>query len=171
MDKIIEVLQYTIPALVSGFITFYFFKEYTKSDVGLEKFKLQKESKKLTTTLRLQAYERMTLFLERISPSNLVFRIKAKNDNKQAYELSLIHTIEQEFEHNISQQIYISDECWNVISTAKNTTVQLIIDTSADSKITNSDELREGIINKVVNKQSPSDTALAFIKDEVRSII
>ncbi len=171
MEKLIESLQYAIPSLVSGIIALYFFKEYTKSDVGYQKFKLLKEDKKFTKTLKLQAYERMTLFLERISPANLVFRIKAKNDNKQAYELSLIHTIEQEFEHNLAQQIYISDECWHVISTAKNATIQLIIDAAKDTKVTTSDTLREAIIKKVVNKQAPSDTALTFIKQEVHGIL
>lgn len=171
MEKLIESLHYAIPSLVSGLIALYFFKEYAKSDSGLQKFRLLKEDKKLTTTLRLQAYERMTLFLERISPANLVFRIKAQNDNKKAYELSLIHTIEQEFEHNLAQQIYISNKCWNVISTAKNTTIQLVIDASKDINVMNADALREAIIKKVVNKQAPSDTALAFIKKEVSGIL
>jgi len=171
MEKIIESLQYVVPSLVSMLVAVYFFKEYTKTDAGLQKFNMLKEEKKFSLTLRLQAYERMTLFLERISPANVVFRIKAKNDNKQAYELSLIHTIEQEFEHNLAQQIYITEECWSVISTAKNATIQLIIDASKDSNVNNADELREAIINKVVKKQSPSDTALAFVKDEVNYIL
>ncbi|MEE9349566.1 MAG: hypothetical protein V3U80_05920 [Flavobacteriaceae bacterium] len=171
MEKIIESLQYVVPSLVSMLIALYFFKEYTRSDAGLEHFKMQKEEKKFSTTIRLQAYERMTLFMERISPANLVFRVKAQNENKQAYELSLIHTIEQEFEHNLTQQIYITDECWKVISTAKNATIQLIIETSKDENITTSDALREAVIQKVVNKQAPSDTALSFIKEEVNYII
>jgi len=167
--KLLEALLYTLPSIASGFIAYYFFKAFAKSDVGLEKFKLDKEAKKLSTTLRLQAYERMTLFLERISPSKLIFRIKAKNVNKQAYELSLIHTIEQEFEHNLAQQIYISDECWQVISTAKSTTVQLIRDLASQGSIETADELREEIIKSMVNKQAPSETALSFIKEEVKT--
>ena len=111
-----------------------------------------------------------TIFLERISLANLVLRIKAQNDDKQAYELSLIHTIETEFEHNLAQQIYISDECWNVISTAKNTTVQIVRECANDTSIKSSSELREAIIQKVINKQSPSETALAFVKNEVKDL-
>ncbi|HIE45678.1 MAG TPA: hypothetical protein EYP87_05855 [Flavobacteriaceae bacterium] len=171
MNELIEVLKYTAPSLVTGAIAYYFFKEFAKSDVNLQNFLHLKEDKKFSKTLRLQAYERMTLFMERISPANLVVRIKAQNDNKQAYELSLIHTIEQEFEHNLTQQIYISSECWNVISTAKNTTIQLVIDAAKDLNVSNSDQLREAIINKVMNKQAPSDTALSFIKEEVKSLL
>lgn len=169
--EFIEILKYTIPSLVSGVIAFYFFKEFAKSDANLQNFLQNKENKKFSKTLRLQAYERMTLFMERISPASLVFRIKAQNDNKQAYELSLIHTIEQEFEHNLTQQIYISNECWNVISTAKNSTIQLVIDSAKDINVNSSDKLREAIINKVLNKQAPSDTALAFLKEEVSRLL
>ena len=167
MNDLLDILKYTAPSLVTGAIAYYFFKEYIKSDVNLQNFLHIKEDKKFSKTLRLQAYERMTLFMERISPANLVVRIKALNENKQAYELSLIHTIEQEFEHNITQQIYISNECWNVISTAKDATIQLIIDTAKDLNVSNSDQLREAIIKKVMNKQDPSETALSFIKEEV----
>ncbi len=171
MEQLIEILKYTAPSLVSGAIAFYFFKEFAKSDANLQNFLQIKEDKKYSKSLRLQAYERMTLFMERISPANLVYRIKAQNDNKQAYELSLIHTIETEFGHNLTQQIYISNECWNVISSAKNATIQLVIDTAKDTDIKSSDQFREAIINKVVNKQSPSDTAIAFIKEEVSKFL
>ncbi len=171
MQKIIESLQYVVPSLVSMLVAVYFFKEYTKTDAGHLKFNMMKEEQKFSTTLKLQAYERLTLFLERISPANLVFRVKAQNDDKQAYEMSLIHTVEQEFEHNLAQQIYMSDECWKVISSAKNATIQLIIDASKDLAVTSSDELREAVIKKVVNKLAPSDTALAFIKEEVSYLI
>lgn len=169
-QQIIQALLYTLPSIASGFVAFYFFKEYGKSDVGLQKFKLLKEDKKLTTTLRLQAYERMTLFLERINLANVVFRVKAQNDNKQAYELSLIHTIETEFEHNLAQQIYISDECWSVISTSKNATIKLIRTCAEKTSIKSSNELRKAIIQEVVDKPSPSDTALAFVKTEVKEL-
>lgn len=170
-NDIFEILKYTIPSLVSGAVAYYFFKEFAKSDANLQNFLLLKEDKKYSKTLRLQAYERMTLFLERISPANLVVRIKAQNENKQAYEYSLIHTIEKEFEHNLTQQIYISDECWHIISTAKNATIQLIMDASKEVNIENANQLREAIIKRLMQKQAPSDTALAFIKEEVSNIL
>ena len=169
--ELIEMLKYTLPSLVSGGVAYYFFKEFAKSDANLQNFLQLKEDKKYSKSLRLQAYERMTLFLEHISPANLVVRIKTANDNKQAYEYSLIHTIETEFEHNLTQQIYISDECWNVISSSKNATIQLIIDASKDLNVTDASQLREAIINKVMKKQAPSETALAFIKEEVSGLL
>ncbi len=170
-DKLIEALSYTLPALVSGLIALYYFKEYTKSDAGLEKFKLIKEGKKQITKLKLQAYERLTLFLERISLTKLVSRISPANENKQAYAISLIHTIESEFEHNITQQIYVSEELWNILVTAKNRTIQMIRELAEDPNIKDAYKLREAIIKKVMEKQSPSDTALAFLKSEVKEML
>jgi len=168
---IFEILKYTLPSIVSGVVALYFFKEFAKSDANMQNFLQLKEDKRYSKTLRLQAYERMTLFLERIAPANLVVRIKAQNDSKQAYEYSLIHTIEKEYEHNLTQQIYISEECWSVISTAKNAIIQLIIDASKDANVTSANALREAIIKKVMKKQAPSDTALAFVKEEVSKIL
>lgn len=170
-SKIVEILMYTLPSLISGIVALYFFKAYTKSDAGLQNLALLKEDKKLGKTLQLQAYERMSIFLERITPASLVFRIKAQNDDKYAYEMSLLHTIETEFEHNLAQQIYISDECWQIISSAKNTTIQIIRDAAKDILVTNAQELRENIIKRVIDKHAPSDTALAFIKTEVRDLL
>ena len=173
MDKelLFSSLYYTLPSLVSGIVAWYFFKEYTKSNAGFEKFKLLKEGEKHTTNIKLQAYERLTLLLERISLSKLVTRIAAKNENKQAYAMSLIHTIEQEFEHNITQQIYISEQAWSVVVQAKNRSIQIIRELSENETITDVNKLREQIIKEVMKTQNPSETALAFLKHEVKAFL
>ena len=124
---------------------------------------MQKE----TFPIRLQAYERMVLFLERISPSKLLTRIHPNSSNKEDYESLLIATIEQEFEHNLSQQIYVSDECWNVIRGAKNATIQLIRKATMNEKTDTANKLREVVLTDLMDKQAPSNTALALIKEEV----
>ena len=106
-----------------------------------------------------------------MNPSNLLLRVTSINNDKDAYLQSLMNTIEQEFEHNLSQQIYISDKCWNVIIASKNATMQIIKNTSEDTTITNAQELREAILKKMLNTSPPSTTALSFIKNEVKSFI
>jgi len=170
-DKLIEALLYALPALVSGVIAVYYFKEYTKSETGLERFKLLKENKNQITKLKLQAYERLTLFLERIALNKLATRILPANDNKQAYAMSLIHTVESEFEHNITQQIYVSEELWNIILTAKNRTIQLIRKLAEKPEIKDAQQLREAIINYVIENQTPSKTALSALKLEVDEML
>ncbi|MBT8257045.1 MAG: hypothetical protein KJO49_01130, partial [Bacteroidia bacterium] len=135
ISKIFELLFYTVPALVTGIIAFYFFKEHTKNEDGRRRFLLHKDMQVHTLPLRLQAYERMVLFLERIAPNNLIPRIQPTSSDKNSYEVLLIATIEQEYDHNLSQQIYVSDECWNVIAAAKAATVQIIRKAGLSDKI------------------------------------
>ncbi len=165
-DNIFQLFAFLLPAVVTGAVAFYFFRLHTRNEDGRRRFLLHKDSQKDTLPIRLQAYERMVLFLERISINSLVVRVAPKGKSKSDYENLLIKQIETEFEHNLSQQIYMSDECWNIIKTAKNATIQLI--RSAGMSETDSpDKLREDILNKTIDKQSPSATALSFVKKEV----
>lgn len=171
MEKIIEILTYTIPAIVTGAVAYYFFMNHTNFEQQRIKLLLLKENQKAALPIRLQAYERMTLFLERINPAKLLLRITSINNDKEAYALSIINTIEQEFEHNLSQQIYISEKCWSVIIASKNATIQLIKQTEIKENIKTAQDLREAILKKMLENTPPSTTALAFIKDEVKSFI
>lgn len=171
LDRIIELLSYTIPSAITGLVAYYFFVNHTKNEERKLKLALLKENQKQALPIKLQAYERMTLFLERINPANLLIRITSVNNDKNAYTVSIIESIEQEFEHNLAQQIYISNECWNVIVASKNTTIQLISNTSKLKTITSAQDLREAILTKMIEVSPPSKTALAYIKNEVKSII
>lgn len=165
--KIIELLSYTLPALITGGVAYYFFSLQTKNEEGRRRYLIQKEAQKNALPLRLQAYERMALFLERINPAKILIRITPISTDKIDYQNFVIEHIEQEFEHNLTQQIYISDECWTVISTAKNATIQMIRKAALNPEVENANKLREAILNDLLDKQSPSNNALAYIKKEV----
>ncbi|GFZ76411.1 hypothetical protein GCM10011531_01980 [Aquaticitalea lipolytica] len=167
VEKIFEVLLYAVPALITGMIAYYFFKEHTKNEDGRRRFLLQKDMQVNTMPLRLQAYERMAIFLERITPSKLLIRVSPTSSNKEDYESLLIASIEQEFEHNLSQQIYVTDECWNIITAAKNATIQLIRKASLLEKTETANKLREVVLTEMLEKRAPSDAALSYIKQEV----
>ena len=121
--------------------------------------------------LRLQAYERMTLYMERIDPAKLLIRITPISEDKNDYENYVIAQIEQEFEHNLTQQIYMSDECWTIITTAKNATIQMIRKANMNEKVDSADKLRESILNDLFDKATPSSAALAYIKNEVKEFL
>ena len=168
IDKIIELLSYTLPAAVTGAVAYYFFNLHTKNEEGRRRYLLNKEAQKELLPIRLQAFERMVLFLERINPSNLLIRISPVSQDKKDYENFVITQIEQEFEHNLTQQIYMSDECWTVIVTAKNATIQMIRRTNMSDRVDTANKLREVIMNDLMDKQSPSAVALSYIKNEVK---
>lgn len=166
-DKLFDLFLYAIPALITGGIAYYFFKQHIENEFNLRKFTLQKDLQKEAFPIRLQAYERMALFLERISPSKLLVRVKPNSSNKEDYENLLIATIEQELEHNLSQQIYVSDECWSIINAAKNATIQLIRKAGMLEKTDSAAKLQEVILMDLMDKRPPSNAALSFIKKEV----
>lgn len=168
--KIIELLAFTLPALITGGVAYYLFQAYFNDQQNTRKWLLQKEAKKDALPLRLQAYERMTLFLERMSLNKVLVRIIPISQDKHDYENYVIAQIEQEFEHNLTQQIYISDQCWTVIYTAKNATIQTIRKANMSEKVTSADKLREVLLSDSMENQSPISLALTFIKSEVSEL-
>jgi len=168
--RIIELISYTLPTLIMAFVAYSFFELYTKNEKEKRKNLLQKDTKPDTLTLRLQAYERMTLFLERINPSQLLIRISPISEDKNDYQNFVIAQIEQEYEHNLAQQIYVSEECWSTITTAKNATIQMILLATKNEKTNNANQLREVILRDLLEKPSPSSAALSFIKNEVSQL-
>ncbi|HEX9979006.1 MAG TPA: hypothetical protein VGB50_00405 [Flavobacterium sp.] len=170
-DKILELLFYTLPALVTGAVAFSFFQSFVQNEDSRRKFLLMKENQKIALPLRLQAYERMTLFLERIDPTKLLTRLAPYSHDKHEYENYIIGQIEQEFEHNYSQQIYMSHECWSIIMTAKNATIQMIRKANMNEKIESADRLRETILGELFDKSTPSSAALAYVKNEVKDFL
>lgn len=168
--KIVEILAYTIPSLITGGVAYFLFEMYFRDQQNTRKWLLQKKIKKEILPIRLQAYERITLLMERINPSHLLVRISPISDDKNEYANYLVAQIEQEFEHNLSQQIYISSECWSIIIAAKNATNQLIRLSAKNETVNNADELRSSILSDLMGKQSATNAALSFIKEEVSQL-
>lgn len=170
-DKLFELLFFCIPAIITGGVAYSFFQSYIQNEDKRRRFLLARENQKHALPLRLQAFERMTLFLERIDPVKLLIRITPISENKNDYENYVIAQIEQEFEHNLSQQIYMSEDCWTIITTAKNATIQMIRKSTMNEKVDNADKLREAVLNDMFDKPSPSSAALAYLRNEVKEFL
>ena len=93
MDDILNILIAVAPALVVGIIAYYFFESFMKNEEGRRRYLLHKDAQIETLPTRLQAYERLTLFLERISPAQLLIRVKPVSEDKKSYTDLLIATI------------------------------------------------------------------------------
>ena len=170
MDDILNILIAVAPALVVGIIAYYFFESFMKNEEGRRRFLLHKDAQIETLPARLQAYERLTLLLERISPTQLLIRVKPISDDKRSYVDLLIATIEQEFEHNLTQQIYISDECWGAIKSAKNTLMQQLRKSAAKPEVSSAQNLREFVLQNPESLGNPTSIALEYLKTEVKEL-
>ena len=87
---VLSYFSYLLPAIVVGLVAFYFFKSHTANEEGRRRYLIQKEAQKKILPIRLKAYERLTLFLERIDPNKLLLRVKPYSDELQKYESLLI---------------------------------------------------------------------------------
>ena len=148
-SKIIEIVSYTLPSLITGGVAYFFFTSYFKDQQNTRRWLLLRENQKESLPLRLQAYERMVLFLERIHPAQLLLRIAPPTEDKNDYATLLIHAIQTEFEHNLTQQIYITNECWDMINKSKTTTVQLIRKTSLNTEIAKCKSIKRSYFKRI----------------------
>ncbi|MDT8415159.1 MAG: hypothetical protein RQ735_07255 [Flavobacteriaceae bacterium] len=156
-----------IPTLFLGFLVFYFTQRFFENQNKKMRLDYLQHTAKEVRPLRLQAYERMTLYLERIVPAKLIARTHSESNNSSDYLQLLTQQIEQEFEHNLAQQIYISDTCWSLIRTAKNTTINQLRNALTEDKETSGKDMRELLLYKLSNVEPPSYVALRFLKEEV----
>lgn len=168
-DAIIQGVGYAIPALVTGAVAYFVMSGLRNQDTNEKKMELLAQKKKDSLPVKLQAYERMLLFCERINPVKMLIRVKPVGTDANSYLQLLLASIEQEFEHNMVQQLYITDECWNVIIASKSAVINKLKQAAAN--VSSANELREKILLDYAKKTPPTDTAVAFLKNQVKKII
>ena len=166
-EDFLGLLVYCIPALVTGAIAFLFFREHVTNENNRRNFLLHQMHKKDIFPVRLQAFERLTLFLERISAHHLLQRVPPIAPQPDAYKDLLIQTIEQEYEHNLSQQIYVSEHCWRMITAAKNNSIQQIRSFNVSDDIKSAQDMSGPLYESLSQAKVSPQMALALLKEEV----
>lgn len=169
-DQLLNLIMFIVPSLIVGALAYLFFREHIENEDNRRKFELLKQLQKEALPQRLQAYERYSLLLERISPNKLLTRVAPISNSKDDYEALLVTSIEQEFEHNLSQQIYVTDSCWSIINASKSATIQLVRKAALIDKVDSASKLREVILTDMMDKTPPSSAALSYIKQEVSEL-
>ncbi|MGY0407012.1 MAG: DUF7935 family protein, partial [Polaribacter sp.] len=109
-NKLLESIAYILPAAVTGFVAYYMFNGFINNKNSEKKLELLVQQKKEALPIKLQAYERLLLFCDRINPIKMLLRVSPISTNTNDYLQLLIANVEQEFEHNLVQQIYISND-------------------------------------------------------------
>ena len=170
MELLLQILAYLLPALVVFMVVYIMLRNFTKEENARRKYLLAKESQKTTLPIRLNAYERMVLFLERISPDSLLVRLQDDTLTALQYHASLLIDIRAEYEHNVAQQVYISDEAWSMVKNAKENIIQLI--NACAAKVppeAPSAQLAQVILSTYNNSEtSPTLLAISYIKNEIK---
>lgn len=126
MDDFLEIVKLTLPGLLVLAATVFLVKKYLEKDQRDKMVDLKRGHQKEVFPRRLQAYERLVLYLERISPNSLIMRVHKPGMSAKQLQAQLTKTIREEYEHNIAQQIYLSADAWARIKAAKEEMIQLI---------------------------------------------
>jgi hypothetical protein len=170
MTDFFEILKYILPSTIVFLAVYFVVNRFIEKEQNARLVDLRMNNQKLITPLRLQAYERMALFIERISLTNLVMRVQRSGITSRELQSELLSTIRSEFEHNLSQQIYMSNKLWKAIKDSKEDTIRMINMTSMKvHEDENSIELAKLLLELVSRTDKlPTDVALEMLKLEVK---
>lgn len=169
----IEVLKYTIPALVVMATAWVVLYKLLREEKDRRDFELRKDTRKEITTIRLRGYERLALLLERTQPEHLLRDINLTDMTVQELQVTLIKTIRMEFDHNLSQQIYVSDFTWESILQVQEEMIRFI-NTGAASFPANAPALpfaQQLITVYQTNGETPSQLAQKRLRTEARDLL
>lgn len=172
LSNIIDVLKFLLPSIVvfaAGYLTV---KNFLDTETKRRLAEIRLANQNVVTPMRLQAYERMAIFLERINPNILITRVHKSGMSARLLQSELTKMIRTEFEHNLSQQIYMSNHAWEMVKTAKEEITKLV--NVAASKLPDTAtgvDLSHMIlqISQQIDKM-PTQVALEYIKKEVGQV-
>jgi hypothetical protein len=170
MNDLLDILKYILPSLVVFAASYYVIRLFLENDQKKRAADIKMAGYKIITPIRLQAYERITLLLERISPESLVMRVHRPDLSVGMLQAKLVQNIRDEFEHNLSQQVYITSQAWEIVKTAKEDMISIVNKAAAllpdDATAT---DLSQKIFElSLTTDKSTVKNALEFIKKEIR---
>jgi hypothetical protein len=169
----IEILKYCIPAFCVLLATWIVMHKFYKSETEKRLWELKRLSQKEISPLRMRAYERLALLLERTTPEHMLIDLNLAEMTPLQVQAHLLQTIRQEHEQNISQQIYVSNEVWSMIENAKQQTVAFVNSIAQQMPPESSalDYAKTLITAYRTNGDTPNDIALQTLRDEAKTLI
>ncbi|MGD9976566.1 MAG: hypothetical protein AB7S54_01360 [Bacteroidales bacterium] len=168
-----DILKIVLPALLVFLAGYLAISAMIKNETNRRKSELMFNNIKITLPLRLQAYERLILFLERVSPESIIVRVNKKGMLASDLQAALLGNIRAEWEHNLSQQLYVSNDAWEMVKNAKENIIKLI-NISSDRVNPNETSLvlSQKILETMVEMETnPISYAVDFLKREVKEIL
>lgn len=170
----LEIIKYTIPALVVMASSYLIVQKFLVSQTQRKQLALFQDAQDITLRLRLHAYERLVLFVERINPRQLIPRVYDPSMTVSDLQMAMTMTVRAEFEHNLSQQIYVSKNVWETVKNVKEQELNMAnmigksLSPDAPAK-----ELHARIIDYLQKTEGelPTDVALHIINEEVKKVL
>lgn len=173
METLLEIIKITIPALTVFFTVWFMLKAFFNSQLQQKSLELRQQSQVSSLPLKLQAYERLVLYCERLYLPNMILRLSTAGMTNAELRLAIMITIQQEYEYNITQQLYTSRELWEIIKLCRDNTLNIVnlafekVEPKGDAQ-----QLAE-LLNQLAQQQEASglQQAIAAIKQEASLVL
>ena len=174
MFNFIAVILFLLIFAALAYLIYTLTKKYFDQQSNARAAEIQQQRLQATLPLRLQAYERLLLLCERISIPNLVGRLRTEGSSASDLRMAMLMAIKQEFEHNVTQQIYVSESLWKILLMARDNTANAvdIVAQKLDKNATS--EAFIGEMSTFLTEQSSVDSiamAQSAIRQEAASLI
>lgn len=172
-EVLTEILKYTIPSLIVFGVTYMTLRLYLQKEYRIKQLEYKMAAMRDAKPVRLQAYERITLLLERIAFNNLLHRVRKGDMNSRDFQIALLSSIRTEFDHNVTQQVYVSIELWGMVKAAREEVISIINQKAAEiPPNVPSIELSKKIFAHLIDdeQQSPTARAMEKLKQEVMEL-
>ncbi|MBR1809953.1 MAG: hypothetical protein IJ776_11310 [Paludibacteraceae bacterium] len=169
----LELLKYTVPALIVLAATWLVLGKLLKEERQKREYELRRQDRNITNPLRLRGFERLALLLERITPEHMLMNLDFSSMTIQDLQRHLLQTVRLETDHNLSQQIYVSDETWQAVLLAKEETLNFInaIALQMPEGSTTLLYAQTLITAYRQNGETPVQHAMQLLKDEAKGIL
>lgn len=170
MEPIIDLAKVLLPAGIFLYGMYLIVRSFINRDIEMRKLEVRSRAIETILPNRLQAYERLCLFLERIAPQNMLLRLNAPGISSRDFHRMLLEEIRNEYNHNVSQQIYMSEAVWNLVRNAKEDLVIQINEASQQMHAeASSIDLAKKIFELSMDKKvDPMGHALSELKKEIQ---
>ncbi|OEK03609.1 hypothetical protein BFP97_19730 [Roseivirga sp. 4D4] len=172
MDYVTEFLKLLVPAALVMYAMYLVMRNFLQKQFDNRLLDIKIKNNETVLPIRLQAYERVALLLERISPNNMLLRLSDPSISAYDFQQLLLKEIREEFNHNLSQQVYISDGVWTRVRATVNDIVTAVQESSQkmDEK-KNAIDLAEAIFDYMIKlDRDPVGETLSVVKEEIRQL-
>jgi hypothetical protein len=172
MELFEELIKVLLPALAVLYAMYLVVKSFLDKEMEKKIVEVRSKNAEVILPVRMQAYERICLFLERITPNNLLVRLNDGSYTARQFQQILVGEIREEFNHNLSMQLYMSDDAWIMVKNAMQEVITVINESAKEvNPDAKSIELSRRIFEKMLAKDpDPIQIALTEVKDELRRI-
>ena len=170
MQTFLEILKFTIPAIIVVIAMYIVMRKMFNQEDDRRSYEMRRANRDIVLPVQLRAYERIVIFLERNTPESILVRFNFDGLNVRELQQMLIKAVRDEYEHNISQQIYISHEAWALVVNARESIVQLINTCAAslDPQAPAMTLAQMLLATYAASEETPTQVAIDFLTSEVK---